>query len=103
MEHLISATSRALERHGDDMLLACQHVFCVFTQMDQVQAYAIRTVLTQVRSRMAVRVVNRAQQTQATNSPSPKTSNNNEAVRHDSAPEHRESRFWWEPGSASNP
>ena len=38
-----------------------------------------------------------------TNSPSARTSNNDEAVRHNSAPELQGSRFCWEPDSASNP
>ena len=93
MEHLISATSRALERHGGrlypDRPGASQGDQNGTDPVPEPHGGSIGEQTTADPSH--------------TKSPSAKTSNNDEAVRHNSAPELRESRFCWEPGSASNP
>ena len=76
---------------------------------DQVQAQAIRTVLTQFQSHMAVRLVNRPQQTRATRiRPQRKRRTMMrpfDTIRLQSSGSRfcRESRFCRKPGSASNP
>ena len=104
MEHLISATSRALERHGGDVLLACQYVLLRLYPDGPGASQGDQNGTDPVPEPHGGSI---GEQTTAdpshTNSPSAKTSNNDEAVLHNSASELRESRFCWEPGSASNP
>jgi len=155
MEHLISATSRALERHGGDVLLACQHVLVRLypdggpgalrvgrrppltkEEMPSLSclAYSVGMHFTaqalsqhghasqgdqngaepashsQARSWSSPCAPDQrggsiSEQTTAdpshTSSPSQKTSNNEEAVRHDSAAARQDTRL--SHGSASNP